>query len=61
MDGHSTPRSAAGNVLQGAAAAQRATEGVTVNSDIHADATYRAALATVLVRRALELARSRSS
>ncbi len=44
-----------------AAAATKATEGVTVNSDIHADATYRAALATVLVRRALELARSRSS
>jgi carbon-monoxide dehydrogenase medium subunit len=44
-----------------AAAARKATEGVTVNSDIHADATYRAALATVLVRRALELARARSS
>lgn len=44
-----------------AAAAQKAVEGVEVNSDIHADATYRAALATVLVRRALELARSRSS
>ncbi len=44
-----------------AAAASHATEGVTVNSDIHADATYRAALASVLVRRALETARARSS
>jgi carbon-monoxide dehydrogenase medium subunit len=44
-----------------AAAATKATEGVTVNSDIHADATYRAAVATVLVRRALETARARSS
>ncbi len=44
-----------------AAAALKATEGIEVNSDIHADATYRAALATVLVRRALETARARSS
>lgn len=44
-----------------AAAAQKATEGIAVNSDIHADATYRAALAAVLTRRALETARARSS
>jgi aerobic carbon-monoxide dehydrogenase medium subunit len=43
-----------------ASAAGRATEGQTVNADIHADAEYRTALATTLVRRALERARSRT-
>jgi carbon-monoxide dehydrogenase medium subunit len=42
-----------------AAAAARATEGVTVNSDIHADAAYRTAMAEVYARRALEAARTR--
>jgi carbon-monoxide dehydrogenase medium subunit len=44
-----------------AAAAAKACEGVTVNSDIHADAEYRAAMAVVYTRRALEKARARSS
>ncbi len=44
-----------------AAAAAHATDGVEVNSDIHADREYRAAMAVVLVRRALETARARSS
>jgi carbon-monoxide dehydrogenase medium subunit len=39
-----------------AAAAEKATEGQTVNSDIHADAEYRGAMATVFTRRALEAA-----
>jgi carbon-monoxide dehydrogenase medium subunit len=42
-------------------AATRVTEGVTVSSDIHADAEYRAAMAAVVTRRALEAARARSS
>lgn len=37
-------------------AAARATEGQTVNSDIHADAEYRSALAVIHVRRAIEAA-----
>ncbi len=37
-------------------AAAHATDGVTVASDIHADATFRAAVAAVQVRRALEAA-----
>jgi carbon-monoxide dehydrogenase medium subunit len=44
-----------------AAAAKHATDGVTVNSDIHADREYRTAMAEVYVRRALEAARARSS
>lgn len=43
-----------------AAAAARATEGQSVNSDIHADAEYRTALTATLVRRALEQARARA-
>ena len=42
-----------------AAAAEHATVGVEINSDIHADATYRAAMATVYTRRALEAALGR--
>lgn len=41
-------------------AAAHATDGQTVNADIHADAEYRAAVAQVLVRRALERARART-
>jgi aerobic carbon-monoxide dehydrogenase medium subunit len=41
------------------AAAARATEGQTVNGDIHADAEYRAAMAAVYTRRALEAALAR--
>jgi carbon-monoxide dehydrogenase medium subunit len=43
-----------------ARAAKTATEGVQVNSDIHADREYRTAMAEVMVRRALEAARARS-
>jgi carbon-monoxide dehydrogenase medium subunit len=43
-----------------AAAAERATDGQSVNSDIHADAEYRASVATVMVRRALEAALARA-
>lgn len=42
-----------------AAAAKHATDGVTVNGDIHADAEYRASLAVTCVRRALEAAIAR--
>jgi carbon-monoxide dehydrogenase medium subunit len=44
-----------------AEAAKLAVEGVTVSSDIHADAEYRAAMAVVITRRALDAARARSS
>jgi carbon-monoxide dehydrogenase medium subunit len=37
-----------------AAAAAHATDGITVNGDIHADAAYRAAMAIVYTRRAIE-------
>lgn len=37
-----------------AAAAAHATDGVTVNGDIHADAAYRTAMAAVYARRAIE-------
>jgi carbon-monoxide dehydrogenase medium subunit len=40
-------------------AAAHATDGITVNSDIHADREYRAHVATVQVRRALEAAIAR--
>jgi carbon-monoxide dehydrogenase medium subunit len=42
-----------------AEAAGHATDGQTVNSDIHADAEYRAAMAVVYCRRALEAAKAR--
>lgn len=44
-----------------AAAAAHATDGVTVNSDIHADRAYRTAMAEVYTRRALEAALGRSA
>ena len=44
-----------------ARAATHATDGVTVNGDIHADRAYRTAVAAVIVRRTLEAARARSS
>jgi carbon-monoxide dehydrogenase medium subunit len=44
-----------------AAAATHATDGVTVNSDIHADSAYRTAMAEVYTRRALEAALGRSA
>ena len=42
-----------------ASAAAHAAEGQTVNSDIHADAAYRSAIAAVVVRRAIEAAQAR--
>ncbi len=42
-----------------AAAAEHATDGQTVNSDIHADREYRARMAVVLTRRAIEAALGR--
>ncbi len=50
-----------GSPDQIAAAAAHATDGVTVASDIHADAAYRTHLAAVLTRRALEAAMARSA
>ena len=44
-----------------AAAAAHATDGVSVNSDIHANATYRSAMAIVHTRRAIEAALGRSA
>ena len=43
-----------------AAAAAHAADGVTVNSDIHAGAEYRAAMAAVITRRAIEKAIARA-
>jgi carbon-monoxide dehydrogenase medium subunit len=45
-----------GRAAAAAAAASHATDGVTVNSDIHADAAYRTAMAAVYTRRAIEAA-----
>ena len=45
-----------GSAAAAAAAAAHATDGVTVNSDIHADAAYRTAMAAVYTRRAIEAA-----
>ena len=42
-----------------AAAAAHATDGVTVNGDIHADSVYRTAMAAVYTRRAIEAALGR--
>ena len=42
-------------------AASHATDGVTVNSDIHADREYRTRMASVYTRRALEAALGRSA
>ena len=44
-----------------AAAAAHATDGVTVNGDIHADSAYRTQMAIVYTRRALEAALGRSA
>ena len=51
----------AGDAAAIAAAARHATDGVTVNSDIHADREYRTAMAEVYCRRALEAAIARAS
>ena len=45
-----------GNAEAISAAAAHATDGVTVNSDIHADAEYRTAMAAVCTRRAIQAA-----
>jgi len=45
-----------GSAAAVAAAAEHAVHGVTVNSDIHADAAYRTAMARVITRRALDAA-----
>ena len=42
-----------------AAAASHATDGVTVNSDIHADVAYRTAMAAVYTKRAIQAALAR--
>jgi len=42
-----------------AAASAHATDGVTVNGDIHADAAYRTAMAAIYTRRAIEAALGR--
>jgi len=44
-----------------AGASAHATDGVTVNSDIHANAAYRSAMAVVHTRRAIETALGRSA
>lgn len=44
-----------------AAAAAHATDGVTVNTDIHADRAYRSEMAVVYTRRAIEAALGRSA
>jgi aerobic carbon-monoxide dehydrogenase medium subunit len=41
------------------AAASHATDGITVNGDIHADAAYRTAMAAIYTRRAIEAALAR--
>lgn len=48
-----------GSATAVAAAAERATEGQTVNGDIHADRDYRARMAVVYTRRAIEAALGR--
>ncbi len=48
-----------GSALAVAAAAEHATDGQTVNGDIHADRDYRARMAVVYTRRAIEAALGR--
>lgn len=48
-----------GSAAAVAAAAEHATAGQTVNGDIHADRAYRASMAVVFVRRAIEAALGR--
>ncbi len=48
-----------GSAAAVAAAAAHATDGVTVNGDIHADSTYRGQMAVVFTRRAIEAALGR--
>ena len=50
-----------GSAASVAAAAAHATDGVTVNSDIHADREYRTEMAVVYTRRAIEAALGRSA
>jgi aerobic carbon-monoxide dehydrogenase medium subunit len=50
-----------GSAASVAAAAAHATEGVTVNGDIHADRDYRTHMAVVYTRRAIEAALGRSA
>ena len=50
-----------GSAAAVAAAAAHATDGVTVNSDIHADREYRTRMAEVYTRRAIEAALGRSA
>ncbi len=45
-----------GSAAAVAAAAAHATDGITVNGDIHADSAYRTQMATVYTRRAIEAA-----
>ena len=48
-----------GSTASIAAAAEHATDGVEVSSDIHADREYRTAMAAVYTRRAIEAALAR--
>jgi carbon-monoxide dehydrogenase medium subunit len=50
-----------GSAASIAAAAAHATDGVEVGADIHADSTYRTAMAAVYTRRAIEAALARST
>jgi carbon-monoxide dehydrogenase medium subunit len=50
-----------GSAAAVAAAAAHATDGVTVNSDIHADREYRTRMAEIYTRRAIEAALGRSA
>ena len=48
-----------GSAASIAAAAEHATDGQTINGDIHADRDYRARMAVVYTRRAIEAALAR--
>jgi carbon-monoxide dehydrogenase medium subunit len=50
-----------GSAASVATAASHATDGITVNSDIHADREYRTQMAVVYTRRAIEAALGRST